>query len=126
MSETAKLELTAIHKAVYLAFLLSEKGEVLDDPSFLFFDELKAIYKRLPDTVKDLENGIVSKDFSTTTLNGYRTEIRNAIKQHISNKNIVDEFAIEGYKGKPFKIQRSTEKLRKEIIKLFGLQSFVR
>lgn len=126
VSETAKLELTAIHKAVYLAFLLSEKGEVLDDPSFLFFDELKAIYKRLPDTVKDLENGIVSKDFSTTTLNGYRTEIRNAIKQHISNKNIVDEFAIEGYKGKPFKIQRSTEKLRKEIIKLFGLQSFVR
>lgn len=125
VSETAKLELTAIHKAVYLAFLLSENGEVLDDPSFVFFDELKAIYKQMPDTVKDWENGIVNKDFSTTTLNGYRAEIRNAIKQHISNKNIVDEFAIEGYKGKPFKIQRSTETLRNKIIKLFGLQSIV-
>ena len=50
------------------------------------------------------------------------------IKGNLSRYNVpqIDEFAIEGYKGKPFKIQRSTEKLRKEIIKLFGLQSFVR
>ena len=125
VSKTAKLELTAIHKAVYLSFLLSKYGEILDDPTVGFYEVLKAIYKKLPDRVTDLENGIYSKDFSTTTLNGYRTEIRNAIKQHISNKNIVDEFAIEGYKGKPFKIQRSTEKLREDIIKLFGLQSIV-
>lgn len=125
VSKTAKLELTAIHKAVYLTFLLFEEGQVLDDPSYKFYEILKAIYKQMPDTVKDWENGIFKKDFSTTTLNGYRTEIRNAIKQHISNKNIVDEFAIEGYKGKPFKIQRSTEKLRKEIKELFGLQSIV-
>lgn len=125
VSKTAKLELTAIHKAVYLTFLYYEEGQVLDDPTVGFYEVLKAIYKKLPDRVTDLENGIYSKDFSTTTLNGYRTEIRNAIKQHISNKNIVDEFAIEGYKGKPFKIQRSTEKLREDIIKLFGLQSIV-
>ena len=126
VSKTAKLELTAIHKAVYLAFLLfSEDGEVLDDPTVGFYEVLKAIYKQMPNTVMDLENGIVNKDFSTTTLNGYRTEIRNAIKQHISNKNIVDEFAIEGYKGKPFKIQRSTEKLREDVIELFGLQSII-
>lgn len=125
VSKTAKLELTAIHKAVYLTFLLFEEGQVLDDPSYVFYEILKAIYKQMPDTVKDWENGIVNKDFSTTTLNGYRAEIRNAIKQHISNKNIVDEFAIEGYKGKPFKIQRSTETLRNKIIKLFGLQSIV-
>ena len=125
VSKTAKLELTAIHKAVYLTFLYFEKGQILDDPTNEFYEILKAIYKQMPDTVKDWENGIFKKDFSTTTLNGYRTEIRNAIKQHISNKNIVDEFAIEGYKGKPFKIQRSTETLRNKIIKLFGLQSIV-
>jgi len=125
VSKTAKLELTAIHKAVYLTFLYFEKGQILDDPTNEFYEILKAIYKQMPDTVKDWENGIFKKDFSTTTLNGYRTEIRNAIKQHISNKNIVDEFAIEGYKGKPFKIQRSTETLRKEIKELFGLQSIV-
>ena len=125
VSKTAKLELTAIHKAVYLTFLYYEEGQVLDDPTYEFYEILKAIYKRMPGTVKDWENGIFKKDFSTTTLNGYRTEIRNAIKQHISNKNIVDEFAIEGYKGKPFKIQRSTETLRNKIIKLFGLQSIV-
>ena len=125
VSKTAKLELTAIHKAVYLTFLYYEEGQVLDDPTYEFYEILKAIYKRMPGTVKDWENGIFKKDFSTTTLNGYRTEIRNAIKQHISNKNIVDEFAIEGYKGKPFKIQRSTETLRNKILKLFGLQSIV-
>lgn len=125
VSKTAKLELTAIHKAVYLTFLYFEKGQILDDPTNEFYEILKAIYKQMPDTVKDWENGIFKKDFSTTTLNGYRTEIRNAIKQHISNKNIVDEFAIEGYKGKPFKIQRSTETLRKEIKELFGLPSIV-
>lgn len=126
VSKTAKLELTAIHKAVYLAFLLSEEGEYLDDQTPLFYEVLKAIYKQMPDKVRDEKNGITNKEFiSTTTLNGYRTEIRNAIKQHISNNNIVDDFAIEGYKGKPFKIKRSTEKLRKEIIELFGLQSIV-
>lgn len=125
VSKTAKLELTAIHKAVYLTFLYFEKGQILDDPTNEFYEILKAIYKQMPDTVKDWENGIFKKDFSTTTLNGYRTEIRNAIKQHISNKNIVDEFAIEGYKGKHFKIQRSTETLRKEIKELFGLPSIV-
>lgn len=126
VSKTAKLELTAIHKAIYLTFLLSEEGEYLDDQTPLFYDVLKAIYKQMPDTVRDEKNGITNKEFiSTTTLNGYRTEIRNAIKQHISNNNIVDDFAIEGYKGKPFKIKRSTEKIRKEIVELFGLQSII-
>lgn len=80
----------------------------------------------MPDQVRDTKNGITNKEYiSTKTLNGYRTEIRNAIKQHISNKNIVDEFAIEGYKFKPFKIKRSTEKLREDVIELFGLQSII-
>ena len=127
VSKTAKLELTAIHKAVYLAFLLSVDGERLDDQTPKFYEELKAIYKKMPEKVRDEKNGITNKEYiSTTTLNGYRTEIRNAIKQHISNNNIVDEFAIEGYKGKPFKIQRSTETLRNKIIKLFGLQSIAK
>lgn len=125
VSETAKLNLTAIHKAVYLAFLLSEDGEYLQELSFTFFKVLKEIYKQLPDKVMDEKNGIVQKDFDSKTLNGYRTEIRNAIKKHISNNNIVNEFAIEGYKGQLFKIQRSTIGIRNKIVKLFGLQEII-
>ena len=116
------LNLSAIEKAVYLLFILHEKGLKLNMKK-MQIDLLKKIYNQLEGAVQDMENGIMSNDFllTDTTLNGYRSHIRKEIQKRISNSKIVDEFAIEGKKEEPFAVQRATDEMRAEIREKFGL-----
>lgn len=114
------LNLTAIEKAVYILFILEERGrELIVNKKFK--DELKQIYSQISDRVQDDENGIMGGNFSEVTLNSCRSQIRAAIKEHISNARIVDDFAIEGYKGQPFMVAKATDAIRQEIKKYFVL-----
>ncbi|MCM1222297.1 MAG: hypothetical protein NC548_48305 [Lachnospiraceae bacterium] len=120
-----ELKLTAIEKAVYLTFMLYENGIRPEYLTPKFFERLRGIYKHLTDTVQDRSDtstGVLVKEFDAKTLNGYRSKIREAIKAYISNKKIVDLFAIEGYKDQPFKIEKATDKIRDDIKNTFGVQ----
>ena len=85
---------------------------------------LKKIYNKLQDAVPDEVNGILGKDdfIRDTTINGYRFHIRKEIHKQISNDKIVDKFAIEGKRDQPFTVEKATDDLRKQIVKLFGLE----
>lgn len=112
------LDLKAIEKAVYIMFILHRDG-ILLIPNGKLKKELQQIYSQISGRVQDDENGIMGGNFSESTLNSYRTKIRDAIKEHISNSNVVDKFAIEGKKGEHFKIEKATDDLRTEIKKHF-------
>lgn len=117
------LNLTAIEKATYLAFLLYEEGLIINDIKMDFVKIMQTIYMKIPGKVLDEENGgIKDGKFTTTTLNGYRNKIRNAIKSRIKNSHLVNQFAIEGYKDEAFKIQKSTEDIRNRIREYFNVQ----
>ena len=119
------LNLSAIEKATYLLFIFHEGGI---SPSNIKTNHIRVwrkIYSKLAHSVQDNDNGLLSEDFmdnyKPTTLNGYRSKIRKEIHKRISNSKIVDEFAIEGEEGTPFKVQRATDEMRAEIRKKFGL-----
>ena len=119
------LNLSAIETAVYLTFMLFEDGIKPDYLTPKFYERIRGIYQKLSDTVQDwseTSGGVLVKEFDVATLNGHRSMIRRALKQHISNKNVVDEFAIEGYKNKPFKVGKATDDIRNQIKSTFGVQ----
>lgn len=116
------LDLTAIETAVYILYILHPEGL----PLMLGKGEvrlLKKIYKKLIDAVPDEVNGILGMDdfIKDTTINRYRHDLRKEIQKQISNSKIVDEFAIEGYRDEPFKVQKATDEMRAEIREKFGL-----
>lgn len=114
------INLTAIEKAVYILFILNEEGRLLSVTDS-FKDTLKKIYLQIHGRVQDDENGLIGGNFSEKALLSCRHEIRDAIKEHISNSKIVDEFAIEGYKAEKFKVQKATKSLREQIKTTFGI-----
>lgn len=116
------LDLSAIETAVYILYILHPEGL----PLMLGKGEvrlLKKIYKKLIDAVPDEVNGLLGMDdfIKDTTINRYRHDLRKEIQKHISNSKIVDEFAIEGYRDEPFKVQKATDEMRAEIREKFGL-----
>ena len=114
------LRLTAIQKAVYIVFILHKEGLYLTDrPSFKA--EVGKIYSQIAGRVEDVNNGVLAGHFSIDALNSCRSNIRTAIKEKICNSQIVDDFAIEGYVGKPFFVTAATDKLRKQIRSIFVL-----
>lgn len=119
------LNLSAIETAVYLTFMLFEDGIKPDYLTPKFYERIRGIYQKLSDTVQDwseTSGGVLVKEFDVATLNGHRSMIRSALKQHISNKNVVDKFAIEGEKNKPFKVGKATDDIRNQIKSTFGVQ----
>lgn len=119
------LKLTAIETAVYLTFMLYEDGIKPDYLTPKFYERLRGIYQKLSGSVQDWSDtsgGVLVKEFDTPTLNGHRSMIRKAIKKHISNKYVVDKFAIEGEKNKPFKVEKATDAIREQIKSTFGVQ----
>lgn len=119
------LKLSAIETAVYLTFMLFEDGIKPDYLTPKFYERIRGIYKNLSDTVQDWSDtscGVLVKEFDVRTLHGHRSKIRSAIKQHISNKNVVDDFAIEGLQNQPFKVARATSTIRNQIKSTFGVQ----
>lgn len=119
------LKLTAIETAVYLTFMLYEDGIKPDYLTPKFYERIRGIYQKLSGTVQDWSDtsgGVLVKEFDTPTLNGHRSMIRKAIKKHISNKYVVDKFAIEGHKNKPFKVDKATDAIRDQIKSTFEVK----
>lgn len=119
------IKLTPIETAVYLTFMLFEDGIKPDYLTPKFYKRIRGIYKNLSDTVQDWSDtsgGILVKEFDLLTLNGHRSNIRKAIKTKIANKRIIDDFAVEGEKGNPFKVAKATDEIRNQIKSTFGVQ----
>lgn len=119
------LNLSAVEKAFYLAFILMEEGVTLEDITPAFIDTARKIYSQMPDkTIKSgglMDENFIWSDNLSRTINGYRKNIRTAIEKQISNKLLVDEFAVEGYKNEPVFVKRATPELRAQIKDGFGL-----
>ena len=120
------LNLSAVEKAFYLAFIMMEEGVELKDINSGFIDTARQIYKQLPDKTLKEKGGLMDENFIWSdnleaTINSHRKYIRTAIQEQISNKQIVDEFAVEGYKNEPVFVKRATPELRAQIKDGFGL-----
>ena len=126
--EEYKLDLTGIHKAVYLAYLLYKDGLRVEDTFGEFREITKKIYGHLPFAAKNekLTGGIrdaegTTFDAYTKTLRGYFTNIRDAISDKVSDPLVAQDFAIEGFKGAPFGIAKTTPEIIAQIKEDFWL-----
>lgn len=126
--EEYKLDLTGIHKAVYLAYLLYKDGLRVEDTFGEFREITKKIYGHLPfaDKNEKLTGGIrdaegTTFDAYTKTLRGYFTNIRDAISDKVSDPLVAQDFAIEGFKGAPFGIAKTTPEIITQIKEDFWL-----
>ena len=126
--EEYKLDLTGIHKAVYLAYLLYKDGLRVEDTFGEFREITKKIYGHLPfaDKNEKLTGGIrdaegTTFDAYTKTLRGYFTNIRDAISDKVSDPLVAQDFAIEGFKGAPFGIAKTTPEIIAQIKEDFWL-----
>ena len=115
-----KLNLSAIEKALYILYILHKEGIEIN-MNARHVDEWKKIYSQIAGRVQDDVNGIMGDNFSITTINGYRSNIRTALKAKFSNEKVIDLFAIEGYKEQPCYVQKATDELREQIRQAFSL-----
>lgn len=120
------LNLTAWQKAVYLTFLLYDKGICILDTYGDFREISREIYQKLPfDKNKcDKDDGDMDArlfEGYISTMHTYLTKIRNEVSTKIDNPKTAIEFAIEGYSGKEFSIKRSTPEIRAQIKEWFRL-----
>ena len=126
--ENYKLDLMAIEKAVYLAFLLYEDGIVLQDTYGEFREIVQKIYGCLPyDERCEKESGGIRDKKGTTyeahlnTLRSNICTIRAAVAEKVEDPLVAQEFAIEGFPKYPYAIERSTPVIRAQVKKLFNL-----
>ena len=126
--EEYKLDLTGILKAVYLTYLLYNDGLRVEDTFGEFREITKKIYGHLPfaDKNEKLTGGIrdaegTTFDAYTKTLRGYFTNIRDAISDKVSDPLVAQDFAIEGFKGAPFGIAKTTPEIIAQIKEDFWL-----
>ena len=117
-----------IHKAVYLAYLLYKDGLRVEDTFGEFREITKKIYGHLPfaDKNEKLTGGIrdaegTTFDAYTKTLRGYFTNIRDAISDKVADPLVAQDFAIEGFKGAPFGIAKTTPEIIAQIKEDFML-----
>lgn len=135
-NEDKPLKLEASQKALYLTFLLFEKGLKLVEAEMS--DEFKSImqkiYRQLPDKSYN-KNNLLDKSgydtWSTGRINPMRTKIMKEIYRIILNTKVAKEFCIEMAEnvednGKQaneiYLIARSTPEIRAQIKKDFGLE----
>lgn len=120
----APLKLTPITKAIYLAVMLMEDG-INVKPSKEFIKLVRYIYEKLPTLGKaqDDANGITNplKNFTSDWLGKQLNGIRTAVKEQIPNLFIAQKFAVEGYRNKPFSVQKADDEIREQIKEAFGL-----
>lgn len=128
------LRFNAIQTAYYLMFVLKKDGLIVDDVKQEDWELVKNIYSKLTKRVektyitdketgkeKEYTKGVKKKLFTIPSIRSYMSEIRDIIHERISYSSIANEFAIEGYKGKPFGVARATDEMRAEIREMFGL-----
>ncbi len=126
--EEYKLDLTGILKAVYLTYLLYKDGLRVEDTYGEFREITQKIYGSLPFADKnEKEAGGVRDDDGTTydsyikTLRGYFTNIRDAVADKVADPLVAQDFAIEGFKGAPFGIAKTTPEIITQIKEDFWL-----
>ena len=123
--DAVPLNIKPIFKATYLAAMLMKDGIIPSRPSKEFIELVRYLYEMLPTNGKaqDDENGIVNdkKKFEADALGNQLNGIRNAVKEQIPNLLIAQKFAVEGYRNKPFAVQKADESIRKQIRKAFNL-----
>lgn len=122
------LPLTAIEKAVYLAFLSYEKGIRIRDTSGDFRNMTRKIYIGLPAEEKCettagsiLDTSPVDPKVYEKTLRGNMSDIARKLNNVIVNPKTALEFAIDGHKGEEFRVVRTTPELRAQIKNAFDL-----
>ena len=127
-SEEYRLDLTAIEKAVYLAFLLYEDGICVQDTYGECREIIQKIYGCLPyDERCEKETGGIRDKVGTTidahmnTMRGYFSTIRDAVAEKVADPLVAQDFAIEGFKNSPYGIARTTPEIRAQVKELFGL-----
>jgi len=119
-----EMKVTAVRKAVYLAFLTLEDGLVIEEATPAFTKRIQNIYRRLPDREEkeEKEGGLLYVDYiQSKTLRGYMSDINSAIAKLVPNGLIAIELSIEGLKEGAFRVMRSTPEIREQIIKAFNL-----
>lgn len=119
-----EMKVTAVRKAVYLAFLTLEDGLVIEEATPAFTRRIQNIYRQLPDKEEkeEKDGGLLYVDYiQPKTLRGYMSDINSAIAKLVPNGLIAIELSIEGLKEEEFKVMRSTPEIRKQIIKAFNL-----
>ncbi|MBQ4196248.1 MAG: hypothetical protein II659_00170 [Bacteroidales bacterium] len=119
-----EMKVTAVRKAVYLAFLTLEDGLVIEEATPAFTKRIQNIYRQLPDREEkeEKEGGLLYVDYiQPKTLRGYMSDINSAIAKLVPNGLIAIELSIEGLKEEEFKVMRSTPEIRKQIIQAFNL-----
>ena len=119
-----EMKVTAVRKAVYLAFLTLEDGLVIEEATQAFTKRIQNIYRQLPDREEkeEKEGGLLYVDYiQSKTLRGYMSDINSAIAKLVPNGLIAIELSIEGLKEEAFKVMRSTPEIREQIIKAFNL-----
>ncbi|MBQ1886058.1 MAG: hypothetical protein II157_02520, partial [Bacteroidales bacterium] len=119
-----EMKVTAVRKAVYLAFLSLEDGLVIEEATPAFTKRIQNIYRRLPEREEKEENegGLLYVDYiQSKTLRGYMSDINSAIAKLVPNGLIAIDLGIEGLKEGAFKVMRSTPEIRKQIIQAFNL-----
>ena len=128
------LRFNAIQTAYYLMFVLKKEGLIVNDVQKEDWELVKNIYSKLTkrvektyitdkETGQEIEytKGVKKNIFTISSIRSYMSEIRDIIHERISYSSIANEFAIEGYKGKPFGVARATDEMRAEIREQFGL-----
>lgn len=126
--EEYMLKLTAVEKAVYLTFLLFEKGIRILDTFEGFRQITQKIYNQLPDEDKCektaggiLDKGAVNPVVYADTLRTYISHVRDEVADKITHPLVAQGFAIEGLKDSEFGIARSTPAIRAQIRDAFNL-----
>lgn len=123
--DAVPLNIKPIFKATYLAVMLMKDGINPSKPSKEFIGLVRYIYEMLPTNGKaqDDDNGIVNdkKKFDSDWVGKQLNGIRNAVKEQIPNLLIAQKFAVEGYRSKPFTVQKADDSIRKQIRKAFLL-----
>lgn len=121
VNKESLIDLTPIHKTIYMMFILNKEGYIVDDINTEFTYTARKIYSQLSDRVQDDDNGIMGILLSAPTLRTYLTEIRNALKKIISNSEVIERFAIEGYREQNYKVEIATNEIRDQIHETFGV-----
>lgn len=124
--EKHSLKLEVYCKALYLTFILFEKGigikEISGDEEF--YNTFKKIYLSLPHSSK----ASLPKQFDLWSDNKYLLfiqkigKIRDAIMDITNDNYNKEKFAVEGNKGEAFKVAGATEELRETIKREFGIK----
>lgn len=123
--DAVPLNIKPIFKATYLAVMLMKDGINPSKPSKEFISLVRHIYGMLPpmgQTIDDY-NGILNdkKEFSSEWIGKQLNGIRNAVKEQIPNLLIAQKFAVEGYRNKPFTVQKTDDSIRNQIREAFLL-----